>query len=82
MYEEARLPFTNDLMRRSALCADIGHFNDARFANLAGSSSQEVDVDNLWDMGHAFIDNWKRAWTTSIDTDEARAIKMLEERAA
>lgn len=82
VYEEVRLPFANDVMRRSALSTEIGCFNDPRFASLADDSSQEADAGKLWDMGHALIDNWKWAWTTSIDADEARAIKLLEERIA
>ena len=80
VYEEVRLPNANEVMRRSALSADIASYNDPRFADISDGSSKEVDSGRLWDMGHAQMDNWKWAWTTSVDGDEARAIKMLEER--
>ena len=80
VYEEVRLPHANEVMRRSALSADIGSYNDPRFSDIVDGSSKGVDVGRLWDMGHAQMENWKWAWTTSIDGDEARAIKMLEER--
>ena len=80
VYEEVRLPLANEVLRRSKLSAEIGTFNDSRFASLLGRPSHDVDAGALWDMGHALIDNWKWAWTTNIDGDEEKAVKLLQER--
>jgi salicylate hydroxylase len=86
VYEEIRLPHANDVSRRSDLSSALSSFGDPRFSALADKnpdgSAQEADAGKLWEMGHALVDNWRWAWTTSVDDDEKQAITLLEERLA
>ena len=41
-----------------------------------------IDLEKLKQVGNALMENWKWAWTTDIDDDLAKAVKMLEEQIA
>ena len=85
VYEAIRLPHGIDVQRRSRENGKLYEFSEPRFAHLdlgtAGNDQQEaVDVGKLWESGHAAAENWQWAWTTDIDDDKDRAIKLLEEK--
>ena len=80
VYEEIRLPHANEVMRRSQRSADICTFDDPSSSWLTGASPDELDPGKLWDVGYDLLENWRWAWATSIDGDQARALQMLHER--
>lgn len=85
IYQKIRLPHANDKQRRSAEAALVYSFEDPRFAHFdapGGKATRECtgdDAGSLWEMGHALVDGWKWAWTTSVEDDRLRAMNMLEE---
>ncbi|KAH8111733.1 FAD/NAD-binding domain-containing protein [Phellopilus nigrolimitatus] len=83
VYEAIRLPHANDVQRRSRENGKLYEFADPRFADLdlgGETNSSESDMQTLWKIGDAAVENWKWAWTTDIEDDRKKAIALLEER--
>lgn len=86
IYEQIRLPHANEVQRRSLRAAWLISFQDprcARFDALDGESTVECtgdDTGRLWEIGHEMVTAWMWAWTTDIEDDRAKAIKLLEEK--
>ena len=78
VYEEIRLPFANDIQRRSMESSDMFTFSDPRFTSL--DNATEADMGKLWDFGFTVVESWKWAWTTDVEGDKNRAIALLRER--
>ena len=76
VYEAIRLPHVNDIQRRSRLNGRLFEFAEGR------SETVTIDLEKLKQVGNALMENWKWAWTTDIDDDLAKAVKMLEEQIA
>ena len=85
IYEQVRLPFANEVQRRSAEAAWRQSFQDPMcsiFDAPDGTRSRECtgdDVGKLWEIGHAAADSLKWNWTTSVEDDRVRAMNLLEE---
>lgn len=86
VYEQIRLPFANEVQRRSAEAAWRQSFQDPMCsifdaANANGSRECTADdVGRLWEIGHASAERLKWNWTTTIEDDRAQAMKILEEQ--
>lgn len=86
VYQQVRLPRANDVQRRSVINGQLYAYRDARFAHfvspdgLSTRSCTSEDAGRLWEIGHAAVENWKWAWTTSIEDERRHAIDLLEEK--
>ena len=78
VYEAIRLPHANDVQRRSRLNGRLFQFAEG----LPETDTGTIDLEKLKQVGNALMENWKWAWTTDIDDDLAKAVKMLEEQIA
>ena len=78
VYEEIRLPFANDIQRRSEESSEMFSFSDPRFMSL--DNATEADMGKLWDFGFTLVESWKWAWTTDIEEDKNRALAFIRER--
>lgn len=85
IYEQIRLPFANDVQRRSAESAWRQSFQDPiclKFDAPGEVRSRECtggDIGRLWEVGHASADSIKWCWTTDVEDDRVRAMEKLEE---
>lgn len=85
-YQQVRLPRANDVQRRSVINGHLYDFRDNRFAHfvspdgLSTINCTSEDAGRLWEIGHASVESWKWAWTTSIEDDRRYAMDLLEGR--
>lgn len=87
VYEQVRLPFANEVQRRSAEAAWRQSLQDpsmCAFLDVQGTDKSKEctgdDVGKLWEIGHAITDRMKWIWTSSAEDDRVQAMKVLEER--
>ena len=84
IYEEVRLPFANEVVRKSSASGRLSEFNEPESIAIQDFGKKETIGENdaglLWDIGHTMCDRWRWAWTTTIDGDQERAQKLVESR--
>ena len=86
IYEQIRLPHANNVQRHSEEAAAVFGFQDPRFAHFDAPGGEHTrvctneDVGQLWEIGHALTNKWKWAWTTSVEDDRLRAMRLLDEK--
>ena len=84
IYEEIRLPFANEIVRKSAESGRLCEYNEPESSVIQDFGKKEVvgenDAGMLWNVGHTMCDRWRWAWTTTIDGDQERALKLVETR--
>lgn len=83
VYETVRLPFANEVMKRSATNGRLYEFSDPRFACLTSrdiSGDDEMKVGaKLRIVGLAIEECSKWRWDTDVEDDRKRAMEMLED---
>ncbi|GLB41291.1 putative FAD binding domain containing protein [Lyophyllum shimeji] len=76
IYDALRRPFALDIARRSYQNGRYLSMNHEDFV-LDGSEVEE-EPKRLQKLGQALVENWKWAWTTSLDGVIQEGIRMLE----
>ena len=79
VYQKIRLSFANEVQRRSAEAAWRQSFLDPKYAHL-GRECTPNDVGLLWEIGHESAESMKWTWTTEIEDDRQRGMKLFDEQ--
>lgn len=74
-YEAVRLPFGNEVHRRSRL-------NGRMFDFVDEPDSDSLTLADLQALAERVERNWEWAWTTDVEDDKRRALAILEEKLA
>ena len=92
VYETIRLPHANRVQQKSRVSGRLYELLDCPWEESTDRSSDDEselsremttdprDMEMLKQIGDDLVKNWEWAWTTDIDDDLERAVKMLKER--